>query len=130
MDAKNINVLIVDDEIPNLKLVKYQLEKLGFNRVFEACDGETAYQRLQGEEIGLVISDWHMPGFSGLELLERVKKNSELRHIPFLMVTSDKQKDSIIQAAKAGVDHYIVKPFDGETLRKKIKDALEAASSS
>ena len=121
---KDILILIVDDEPNMLRLTKLRLKELGFENVIEATDGEGALQRLSVEKVDLIISDWKMPDMDGLKLLQMLRTNKKYRDIPFLMVTSSNQKNDIIEAAKSGVRYYVVKPFDRETLEKKLQQIL------
>lgn len=124
----NITVLVVEDEKPMRDTIKYHVRKMGFERVIEADDGATALQRLLVDNVGLILSDWNMPDMDGLELLKNVRANAALHGIPFLMITANKEKGNVIQALKEGVNHYIVKPFDGKTLKNKIREILEEAN--
>lgn len=118
---KNMKVLVVDDFSTMRRIVKNILRQLGFNNILEADDGSTGLDILQKEKIDLIISDWNMPKMTGLELLKAVRGDDALRDIPFLMVTAEAQQENIIEAVKAGVNNYIVKPFTAETLGKKIE---------
>jgi len=102
------------------RIVKNILRQLNFVNITEAEDGSTALEALQREKIDLVISDWNMPKMTGLELLKAVRADDALKHIPFLMVTAEAQQENIIEAVKAGVSNYIVKPFTAEVLSQKI----------
>ena len=117
---KNIKILIVDDFSTMRRIVKNILRQLNFVNITEAEDGSTALEALQREKIDLVISDWNMPKMTGLELLKAVRADDALKHIPFLMVTAEAQQENIIEAVKAGVSNYIVKPFTAEVLSQKI----------
>jgi two-component system, chemotaxis family, chemotaxis protein CheY len=117
----SINVLIVDDFATMRRIIKGVLKQLGFSNLIEAEDGEAALKELRKEKIGLIVSDWNMPNMTGLELLKAVRADSNLKSIPFLMVTAEGQKENVIQAVQAGVSNYIVKPFTPETFNAKLE---------
>ncbi len=121
----SILIMVVDDEKPIRENIKYHLNKMGFNKFIEADNGSTALQHLWAENVGLILSDWYMPDMDGLELLKHVRANSSLDEIPFLMITSNKEKGSVVEAVQEGVNHYIIKPFTGEVLTNKIKQILK-----
>ncbi|RLB00460.1 MAG: response regulator [Deltaproteobacteria bacterium] len=121
---KDIRVLVVDDFSTMRRIVKNILRQLGFNNIVEADDGTTGLGVLQKEKIDLIISDWNMPKMTGLDLLKAVRSDDALKDIPFLMVTAEAQQENIIEAVKAGVSNYIVKPFTAETLGKKIEQVF------
>ena len=120
---KTIPILIVDDFSTMRRIVKNCLKQLGFDNVTEADDGQTAWQKLQtGEtEFKLIISDWNMPNMMGIDLLKAVRQDEKYKTVPFLMVTAEGQKDNIIEAAKAGVSNYVVKPFTADILEQKLE---------
>ncbi|MCA1905425.1 MAG: chemotaxis response regulator CheY [Desulfarculus sp.] len=120
MDTK-MKVLVVDDFSTMRRIVKNILRQLGFENIVEADDGETAVRKLETERIDFVISDWNMPKMSGLELLKWVRSHEEFKDLPFLMVTAEAQKENVLEAVKAKVSNYIVKPFTAETLSEKIE---------
>ena len=97
------------------------LKQIGFESIDEAENGEDALRKLKGGDYGLVVSDWNMPIMEGIELLKRVRSDPHLKDIPFLMVTAEAEKEKVIEAIKAGVDNYIVKPFTGEVLKEKLE---------
>ena len=115
-----MKVLVVDDFSTMRRIVKNILRQLGFENIVEADDGETAVRRLESERIDFVVSDWNMPKMSGLELLKWVRSHDEFKDMPFLMVTAEAQKENVLEAVKAKVSNYIVKPFTAETLAEKI----------
>ena len=119
-DSK-MKVLVVDDFSTMRRIVKNILRQLGFENIVEADDGETAVGKLESERIDFVISDWNMPKMSGLELLKWVRSHDEFKDLPFLMVTAEAQKENVLEAVKAKVSNYIVKPFTAETLSEKIE---------
>lgn len=121
-----IKVLVVDDFPTMRRIVKNLLKQLGFENIDEAEDGVQALKKLQAGEYGLVISDWNMPNMEGIDLLKNVRQSAEpLRSIPFLMVTAEAEKEKVIEAIKAGVDNYIVKPFTAELLTEKLSKIAE-----
>ncbi|MFH1058707.1 MAG: chemotaxis response regulator CheY [Pseudomonadota bacterium] len=120
IDTK-MKVLVVDDFSTMRRIVKNILRQLGFENIVEADDGETAMRKLESERIDFVISDWNMPKMSGLELLKWVRSHEEFKDLPFLMVTAEAQKENVLEAVKAKVSNYIVKPFTAETLSEKIE---------
>jgi two-component system, chemotaxis family, chemotaxis protein CheY len=124
MDVK-MNVLVVDDFSTMRRIVKNILRQLGFENIFEADDGMNALDVLRGQSVDFIISDWNMPRLSGIELLKAVRTSDEWKDLPFLMVTAEGQKENVIEAVKAKVSNYIVKPFTPETLAEKIKKIFE-----
>jgi len=117
----SMKVLVVDDFATMRRIVKGVLKQLGFSNIIEAEDGNAAIGELKKEKIGLIVSDWNMPNMSGLDLLKAVRGDTDLKTIPFLMVTAEGQKENVIEAVKAGVTNYIVKPFTPETFGEKLK---------
>jgi two-component system chemotaxis response regulator CheY len=109
-------ILVVDDVDIMHMVLRQMLGMLGFSQVISALDGKRAQQILETEKIDLIISDWTMPELSGIALLQLVRRNAAWARIPFIMVTSDTAKDSILEAKRAGVDDYILKPFTAATL--------------
>ena len=121
-----LKVLVVDDFPTMRRIVRNLLKQLGFEHIDEAEDGEHALQRLRGGNYGLIVSDWNMPNMEGIELLRNVRKEpAPLKDIPFLMVTAEAEKEKVIEAIKAGVDNYIVKPFTAEILKEKLEKIAE-----
>ena len=114
----NMTILVVDDFSTMRRIVKNILRQLGFNKTIEADDGTTALEKLKSEKVDFVITDWNMPKMTGLELVKMIRSDSELKHLPILMVTAEALQENIVAAAKAGVNNYIVKPFDAKTLIK------------
>ena len=117
---KNIKILIVDDYSTMRRIVKNLLHDLGFTNTAEADDGRTAWPMLQSGDYEFVITDWNMPGMTGIELLKTIRSDAKLARLPVLMVTAEAQRDQIIEAAQAGVNGYIIKPFTAATLKEKI----------
>ncbi|GAB4196874.1 MAG: response regulator [Thalassobaculales bacterium] len=120
----NMNVLIVDDYKTMLRIIRNLLKQLGFNNVDEAVDGSTALQKLRTKNFGLVISDWNMEPMTGLQLLKEVRADARLKTLPFIMVTAESKTENVIAAKQAGVDNYIVKPFNAATLKHKMVAVL------
>ena len=120
IDTK-MKVLVVDDFSTMRRIVKNILRQLGFENIVEADDGENAVRKLESERIDFVVSDWNMPNMSGLDLLKWVRSHDEFKDLPFLMVTAEAQKENVLEAVKAKVSNYIVKPFTAETLSEKIE---------
>ena len=117
---KNIRILIVDDFSTMRRIVRNLLREIGFGNFDEAEDGVQALQKLQGSPFDFVVSDWNMPNMQGIDLLRAIRADAQLRHIPVLMVTAEAKRENILEAAQAGVNGYIVKPFTAETLREKL----------
>lgn len=117
----NMRVLIVDDFPAMRKLIRNSLNEIGLVKVVEAVNGEEAVGKLEREKIDLVISDWNMPVMNGLQLLVHVRTSEELKNLPFIMLTAEGMKDHVVQAIRAGVSNYVVKPFTTEILEAKLK---------
>lgn len=122
---KNIKILVVDDFSTMRRIIKNLLRDLGFNNTAEADDGITALPMLQSGNFDLLITDWNMPGMQGIDLLRAVRADPKLSMMPVLMVTAEQKKEQIIEAAKAGVNGYIVKPFTAATLKEKLDKIFE-----
>ena len=125
---KNMNILVVDDFSTMRRIITNVLRQLGFDNITEAEDGAKALQILESETFDFVITDWNMPQMSGLDLIKaiRASDNETLKAVPILMVTAEALQDNIIAAAKAGVNNYIIKPFDAQTLAEKINKIFTA----
>ena len=122
---KNMNVLIVDDYKTMLRIIKNLLKQLDFNNVDEATDGEAALSKIESKNYGLVISDWNMEPMTGLELLKNVREgNNQNKNVPFIMITAESKTENVIAAKQAGVNNYIVKPFNAQTLKTKMASVL------
>src|SRR5215813_573744 len=113
-------ILIVDDYNTMVRIIRNLLKQLGFENVDDGSDGSTALAKLRAKRYGLVISDWNMEPMTGFELLREVRADPALGKTPFIIVTAESKTDNVIAAKKAGVDNYIVKPFNAQTLRHKI----------
>ncbi|HET6309240.1 MAG TPA: chemotaxis response regulator CheY [Rhodopila sp.] len=121
---KSMNVLIVDDYKTMLRIIRNLLKQIEFNNVEEASDGADALSKLRNGNFGLVISDWNMQPMTGLQLLQEVRADNRLKHLPFIMITAESKAENVIAAKAAGVSNYIVKPFNAETLKDKIEKVL------
>ncbi|WP_163328267.1 response regulator [Desulfurobacterium thermolithotrophum] len=123
MPDQNINILVVDDMAAMRKILKTLLAQLGYKNVDEAEDGKQALEILKKNptKYGLVITDWNMPNMTGIELVQEIRKDPELKNLPILMVTAEAKKENVLMAIKAGVNNYIVKPFTAETLKEKME---------
>lgn len=117
----SIKVLVADDFATMRKIVRNILKQIGFEDIVEAEDGTAALQILKTEKIGLVVTDWNMPNMTGLELLQHIRKNPATAQVPVLMVTAEGLKENVLEAVKAGVNNYVVKPFTAEVLQEKIE---------
>lgn len=117
----DMKILVVDDFPTMRRIVKTLMRQNGYTNFVEAEDGVQAMKILNTElDIEFIVSDWNMPNMTGLELLKTVRSDPKLKHLPFLMVTAEAEKENIIEAVKCGVSNYIVKPFTGVTLQEKI----------
>ncbi len=120
-----MKILIVDDFSTMRRIIKNLLRDLGFNNTQEADDGNTALPMLQSGNFDFLVTDWNMPGMTGIDLLKAVRADAKLASMPVLLVTAEAKKDQIIEAAQAGVNGYIVKPFTAVTLKEKIEKIFE-----
>lgn len=117
----NMKVLIVDDFATMRRILRNILKQIGFTDINEADDGSTALKELKKEKYDLILCDWNMPEMPGIDLINAIRADDELKGIPFVMITAEAQKDNIIGAVKAGVNSYVVKPFTAETIGEKLK---------
>jgi len=122
---KNMKILIVDDFSTMRRIIKNLLRDLGFSNTQEADDGVTALPMLKSGDFDFLITDWNMPGMSGIDLLRAVREDSKLSTLPVLMVTAEAKRDQIVEAAQAGVNGYVVKPFTAAALKEKIEKIFE-----
>ena len=113
-------ILVVDDYKTMIRIIRNLLKQLGFNDVDEAADGTEAFAKMKDRKYGLIISDWNMEPMTGYELLREVRGDESLNRTPFIMVTAESKTENVIAAKKAGVNNYIVKPFNAATLKNKI----------
>lgn len=122
MFALDTQILVVDDMLTMRKLVGKVCKDIGFTNITEASDGQKAWEALVTQPtIGLIISDWNMPNMSGVDFLRKVRGDARFAKLPFLLVTAEAEQSQIIEAVKAGVSNYVVKPFTPETLREKLE---------
>jgi two-component system, chemotaxis family, chemotaxis protein CheY len=120
----NAPVLVVDDYQTMIRIIRNLLKQLGFENVDEAADGAEALGKMRAKKYGLVISDWNMEPMTGYELLREVRSDELLKPTPFIMVTAESKTENVIAAKKAGVNNYIVKPFNAATLKSKMASVL------
>ncbi len=120
-----MKILIVDDFSTMRRIIKNLLRDLGFTNTEEADDGNTALPLLQSGKFDFLITDWNMPGMTGIELLKAVRSDDKLVKLPILMVTAEAKRDQIVEAAQAGVNGYVVKPFTAAALKDKIEKIFE-----
>ena len=113
-------ILVVDDFTTMIRIIRNLLRQIGFQNVDEASDGNTALARLHEKKYGLIISDWNMDPVTGYELLKQVRSDPEIATTPFIMITAESKTENVIAAKRAGVNNYIVKPFNAQTLKNKI----------
>lgn len=122
---KNMNVLIVDDYNTMLRIVRNLLKQLGFSNVDEATDGAMALEKVKAKKYGLIISDWNMEPMTGYQFLQEIRGSDQsYKDTPFIMVTAESKTENVVAAKKAGVNNYIVKPFNAETLKSKMVAVL------
>ena len=122
---KNMKILVVDDFPTMRRIVRNLLKELGYSNVDEAEDGAAGLARLRGGGFDFVITDWNMPNLDGLSMLQQIRADAALAHLPVLMVTAESKKENIIAAAQAGANGYVVKPFTAATLDEKLTKILE-----
>jgi len=120
-----MKILVVDDFSTMRRIVKNLLRDLGFTNTVEADDGKTALPILEAGGIDFLVTDWNMPGMTGIDLLKAVRSNPDLVDLPVLMVTAEAKREQIIMAAQAGVNGYVIKPFTAATLKEKIEKIFE-----
>ncbi|WP_028453171.1 chemotaxis response regulator CheY [Chitinilyticum aquatile] len=121
MNDQNMRFLVVDDFSTMRRIVRNLLKELGYSNVDEAEDGQVAMHKLKNGTFDFVVTDWNMPNVTGIELLRQIRGDAQLKHLPVLMVTAEAKKENIIEAATAGANGYIVKPFTAATLDEKLK---------
>jgi two-component system chemotaxis response regulator CheY len=117
---------VVDDYKTMVRIIRNLLKQLGFEDVDDAADGTEALAKLKERKYGLVISDWNMVPMTGYDLLKHVRAHEGLQSLPFIMVTAEAKTENVIAAKKAGVNNYIVKPFNAQTLKGKIENVFPA----
>jgi two-component system chemotaxis response regulator CheY len=125
MSDSKMRFLVVDDFSTMRRIVRNLLKELGFTDAEEAEDGNVALARLKAEKFDFVVSDWNMPNMTGIDLLRAIRADAQLKHLPVLMVTAEAKKENIVEAAQAGANGYIVKPFTAATLDEKLNKILD-----
>jgi two-component system chemotaxis response regulator CheY len=125
--SKNLRFLVVDDFSTMRRIVKNLLNDLGYANVAEADDGQSALPMLKSGGFDFLVTDWNMPGMPGLDLLKAVRADPQLAKMPVLMLTAEAKREQIIEAAQAGVNGYVIKPFTANTLKEKIDKILGQA---
>ncbi len=123
----NTRVLVVDDYKTMRTILRSLLSQIGFHDVDDATDGGTALAKLRDNHYGLVISDWNMQPMTGLQLLQELRSDAKLKSTPFIMITAESKTENVVAAKAAGVNNYIVKPFNAAVLKEKIEGTLGAA---
>jgi len=124
VNKETMKILIVDDYKTMLRIIRNLLGELGFKNVDEAADGSEALDALRAKKYDLVISDWNMEPMTGYDLLKEVRADEQLKPLPFIMVTAESKTENVVAAKKAGVNNYIVKPFNAATLRSKLSAVI------
>ena len=120
----NMRILIVDDFKTMLKIVDNMLRQLGFKNIDEASDGTMALEKIKANKYDLILSDWNMEPMTGFDLLKHVRADGATKHIPVILITAESKTEDIIAAKQAGVNNYIVKPFNANTLKEKLSAVL------
>ena len=123
--SKDMRILIVDDFSTMRRIVKNLLNDLGYTNTAEADDGTTALTALHQSHFDFVVTDWNMPGMTGIDLLRSIRADEKLKTLPVLMVTAEAKREQIIEAAQNGVNGYIIKPFTAQTLEEKLAKIFE-----
>ncbi|MEM7696640.1 MAG: response regulator [Pseudomonadota bacterium] len=123
----SISVLVVDDYKTMIRIIKNLLKQIGYNDVDDAKDGTEALEKIKEKDYGLIISDWNMEPMTGYELLKAVRADPKTKETPFIMVTAEAKSDNVVAAKEAGVNNYIVKPFNAQTLKGKIESVFQPA---
>ncbi len=121
MPPNDIRILVVDDMSTMRRIIRTILNQLGYSNIEEAENGKQALAKLKSEKFDFVITDWNMPEMDGLSLVKEIRNDPDLKHLPVLMVTAEAKKENVIEALKAGVNNYIVKPFTPEVLKEKME---------
>lgn len=123
---KNMRFLVVDDFSTMRRILRNLLKELGFSNVDEAEDGTAGLHKLKTQSFDFVISDWNMPNMTGIELLRAIRADAQLKTMPFLMITAEAKRGNIIEAASAGANGYIVKPFTAAVLEEKLSKIFQS----
>jgi len=119
-------VLVVDDSASMISIIRSLLRQLGILDVNDANNGAAALVKMRERRFGLVISDWNMEPMTGYDFLQEIRRDPNLKHTPFIMVTAESKVENVVAAKKAGVNNYIIKPFNANTLKAKIESVLAA----
>ena len=114
-------ILVVDDYNTMVRIIRNLLKQIGFQDIDDASDGVSALRRLRERPYGLVISDWNMEPMTGYDLLKEMRADPQIATVPFIMITAESKTENVIAAKQAGVNNYIVKPFNAQTLKSKIE---------
>lgn len=122
---KNINILVVDDYNTMRRIVRTLLNQLGFVNIDEASDGSMALEKIKTKKYELIISDWNMQPMTGLDLLKHVRSEEKTKDLPVLMITAESKVENVVAAKEAGVNNYVVKPFNVETLKAKLESIFK-----
>ncbi|MDC9700902.1 MAG: response regulator [Alphaproteobacteria bacterium] len=120
----SIPILVVDDYKTMIRIMNNLLKQIGFTDLHDAANGEDALSKAKETRFGLIISDWNMQPMTGYELLKKIRADEELSKTPFILVTAESKMENVIAAKKAGVNNYLVKPFNAQTLKSKIEAAI------
>lgn len=123
-DPATMQVIIIDDQKTMLRIVKTLLTQIGFKNIDEATSGDMALKKITTKSYNLILSDWNMEPMSGFELLQKIRADDSTKNIPFIMITAESKTENVVAAKKAGVNNYIVKPFNAATLKAKIDSVL------
>ena len=121
-------ILVVDDYQTMVRIIRNLLKQVGYENVEDASNGEMALQKIREKHYALIISDWNMEPMTGYQLLQKVREDKAISDIPFIMVTAESKTDNVVAARRAGVNHYIVKPFNAATLKAKIDAVFSAVA--
>ena len=121
-------ILVVDDYQTMVRIIRNLLKQIGYENVDDAANGEDALRKIREKSYGLIISDWNMEPMTGFQLLQKVREMRGVSSIPFIMVTAESKTDNVVAARRAGVSHYIVKPFNAATLKAKIDAVFSAVA--
>lgn len=119
-----MRILVVDDSSTMRRIIINTLNKLGYGEILEASNGREGIERLAANPVDLIVTDWNMPEMTGIEFIRAVRANDKTKGLPVLMVTTNAAKDDIVEALKAGVNNYVVKPFTPDTIKEKIEAVL------
>ena len=130
MFPKETHILVVDDSVNIRQIIVDNLKRLGFKQMETASDANEAFAKLvsaskTSNPFTLILSDLNMPGPSGLDFLKQTRETEAFKSLPFIMITTESEKQAVIQAAVSGVSSYIVKPFNLETLTKRLQEAWQ-----